>query len=78
MSAPSHFKMFLQKMIPEVPLSNTMEADHIIRRSMALLRLCYQDVPTGFDLLDQKLQQNIDKDWIQSYQERNGEQIRYS
>lgn len=42
MAVPGHFTLFLQKMIPQVPSTNPAEADHIIRRSMALLRLCFK------------------------------------
>jgi len=64
-------------MVPEVPAGNTTEADHIVRRSLALLRMCFYDIPNGYDLLDQRLQQSVGPDWKEKYEKRNNEKIGY-
>ena len=76
MSVSGQYKVFLQQMIPEVPVNDTVEADHVIRRALALLRLCHNDVPNAFELLDQKLQENIGLFWKVDYERRNNEKIR--
>lgn len=50
----------------------------LIKTIQLQLLIPIQDVPNGFDLLDQKLQDNVDKKWMESYEERNGESIRFT
>ena len=76
MSSVSQFNVFLQQMVPTVAVGNASEMDHVIRRALALLRLCYRDLPNGFDLLDQKLQESIGISWKDDYEKRNCEEIR--
>jgi len=76
MSSASQFNVFLQQMVPIVAVSNTSEVDHVIRRAFALLRLCYRDLPNGFELLDQRLQESIGLSWKDDYEKRNCEEIR--
>ena len=76
-SSITQFNLFLTEMIPVVPANDTNEADHVIRRACALLRLCHQHTPNASDLLDQRLQENIGVNWKNDYERRNSETISF-
>ena len=53
------------------------EVDHVIRRALALYRLCWLDVPGGWELLDDRLKEQIGEKWQNEYEARCSEPIRY-
>ena len=52
------------------------EVDHVIRRALAVYRLCWLGVPDGWEILDEKLKEVVGEDWQSEYEERTGEPIR--
>ncbi|CAK8675111.1 unnamed protein product [Clavelina lepadiformis] len=75
-SVPNEFKMFLQSKIRPVPITNEVERDHTIRRALAIWRLCWQDVPNGWELLDERLCKVLGDSWMESFEKRSGEPVR--
>jgi len=75
-SVPGGFKIFLTSKVPQVPALNYEEKDHVIRRAVAIWRLCWRDVTNGWELVDEKLKQNVGPNWREEYEQRNGETIR--
>lgn len=73
----TQFNLFLKEMVPIVPTNDTTEADHVIRRAFALLRLCHRSTPNASDMLDNRLQENIGVNWKDDYEKRNSEVIRF-
>jgi len=73
---PGGFKIFLTSKVPEVPALDFEEKDHVIRRAIAIWRLCWSDVTNGWELVDEKLKQNVGVNWREEYEQRNGETIR--
>ena len=76
MSSVTQFNTFLKQMVPTIPPSDVNEVDHVIRRALALHRLCFREVPNGFELLNQRLQEIIGQQWRDDYEKRNSEEIR--
>ncbi|CAK8676054.1 unnamed protein product [Clavelina lepadiformis] len=62
--------------VVEIPPHNTPEIDHIIRRALALQRMCFKDVPNSYQLLNEKLQERFGEDWKKHYQFRNNEELK--
>jgi len=75
-SVPGGFKLLLTSKVPEVPPLAYEEKDHVIRRAVAIWRLCWQDVTNGWELVDEKLKKNVGENWREEYEKRNGEAIR--
>jgi hypothetical protein len=75
-SVPGGFKLFLTSKVPEVPALAHEEQDHVIRRAVAIWRLCWHDVTNGWELVDEKLKKNVGENWREEYEKRNGEVLR--
>ena len=75
---PVGYKRFLIKMINEEAQKGAIEMDHVIRRALAIWRLCWQDVSNGWDLLDERLKEICGENWQKDYEFRNAEIVRTS
>jgi len=74
---PDGFKIFLESKIKPVPTHDQCETDFMIRRALALWRLCWLDVPDGWELLNEKLSATLGETWLEAFEERNEEVVRY-
>ena len=74
-AVPEKFKTFLQNKIAPLPAVDDHERDHVIRRALALYRLCWMNVPNGWQLVDERLQEVLGENWQESFKERTGEKI---
>lgn len=72
---PQDFKTFLQNKIVPVPAINDHERDYVIRRALALYRLCWINVPNGWSLVDERLREVLGDSWLDDYEHRNGEKV---
>ena len=63
-------------MITEDAQKGIIEMDYIIRRALAIYRLCWLDVNNGWDLLDERLKLICGDDWQEGYEFRNAEEVR--
>lgn len=71
-SVPEEFKMFLQKKIYPVPHNDLQQLDIMVRRTLALWRLCWSNVPDAWKMIDAKFKQALGDNWQQMFESRNG------
>ncbi|CAK8675110.1 unnamed protein product [Clavelina lepadiformis] len=72
---PDGFKEFLQNKIQPVPANNNQERNHVVRRALALYRLCWSDVPDGWDLLDERMRSTLGSDWMKNFEDLTGDEV---
>jgi len=75
-NVPEGYRSFLASKVTRPAAGSLSETDHIIRRALAIWRLCWSDVPNAFELLDEKLKIMIGETWQEDYEKRNSETIR--
>ena len=74
-AVPEGFKVFLSEKVNPVKTSGDEEQDVMIRKVLALWRLCWFNVPDGFHLIDKRLREVVGNDWQEGFEERNGKVI---
>lgn len=75
-SVPEGFRIFLESKIKPVPSNDHIETDHVIRRALALWRLCWFDVPDGWEMLNERLSKTLGISWLEAFERRNNEEVR--
>ena len=75
-SVPDGFLQFLQTKIRPVTSSDDQQIDIMVRRTLALWRLCWSNVPNAWSLIDSRLKQTLGDDWQKQFENRNGKVIK--
>ena len=70
-AVPEEFKNFLNEKLHLVPGGDEQELDVMIRKALALWRLCWFNVPDAWHMIDERLKEILGEDWQDGYEERN-------